>query len=200
MEMFLLPNEWEKRQRKVYRTPEYYAYQKEYRRKNAAKRSAYNKQFLADPKNMMRHRKSVRANYEKNREYWLARGREHYAKNKKRKHAKEKERYWNDLDFRLRLILRKHSQKLVRFGWKKNTRSVQLLGCSIGELRAHIEKQFKPGMTWENYGFRGWHIDHKTPLSLVDPRNDADVRRVMHYTNLQPLWWRENISKGNRVA
>lgn len=73
-----------------------------------------------------------------------------------------------------------------------------LIGCSIEDLRAHIESQFQPGMTWENYG--KWHVDHIRPcvsFNLLDPMQQQEC---FHYTNLQPLWAEDNIKKGGRVS
>ncbi len=71
-----------------------------------------------------------------------------------------------------------------------------LSGISLAGLRQHLESLFQPGMTWDNYGFYGWHIDHKRPLaSFVLPDQQAEA---FHYTNLQPLWWRDNLSKGSK--
>jgi hypothetical protein len=69
-------------------------------------------------------------------------------------------------------------------------------------LRAHIESQFLPHMNWGNQG-RGrgkWQIDHVFPLSKVDPTNESEVKRVLHWTNLQPKWAIANIRKGNRIT
>ena len=79
------------------------------------------------------------------------------------------------------------------------------IGCTTEELRAHLERLFKPGMSWANYGQMGWHIDHKYPLSAFQfynsdgSENLDEFKRAMHYTNLQPLWWQENISKGATI-
>lgn len=54
-------------------------------------------------------------------------------------------------------------------------------------------------MTWENWGRRGWHIDHIAPLSSFDLTDPVQFRRAVHYTNLQPLWWFDNLSKGKRI-
>lgn len=64
------------------------------------------------------------------------------------------------------------------------------------ELRAHLETRFLPGMTWENYG--AWHIDHVRPLASFDLTDRAQLLQACHYTNLQPLWARDNRSKGAR--
>lgn len=87
---------------------------------------------------------------------------------------------------------------LKRAGWRKRESVHPMLGCTYSQLRAHLESRFKPGMTWLNAGYHGWHIDHKIPLASA--RTKKDVRRLFHYTNLQPLWQKENFSKGSKIA
>ena len=75
------------------------------------------------------------------------------------------------------------------------------LGCSIEEFKAHIEKQFKEGMTWDNFG--QWHIDHITPIKYKQdgkaPTLEDTIKRL-HWSNTQPLWAEENLRKGNRFV
>jgi hypothetical protein len=77
----------------------------------------------------------------------------------------------------------------------KQYKFAQYIGCSSGYLQKHIECQFKKDMSWKNYG--KWHIDHITPLSSA--KTEEEIYKLCHYTNLQPLWWRENIIKGNKI-
>ena len=89
----------------------------------------------------------------------------------------------------------------LRDAMNRKTKSIptlQLLGCSVSDLMKHLEAQFQPGMTHENRGPRGWHIDHIFPLSLVDFSDPCEVARATHYTNLRPLWAKDNLRKGNR--
>ena len=73
-----------------------------------------------------------------------------------------------------------------------------LLGCTISELITYLQSKFLPGMSWENYGRKGWHIDHIRPLSSFD-LTDVEQRRIaFHHTNLQPLWASDNWRKGGR--
>lgn len=79
----------------------------------------------------------------------------------------------------------------------KNNKTFNYIGCSREQLKEYIEKQFKDGMSWDNYGLYGWHIDHIIPLSSA--KTEDDVYKLCHYTNLQPLWAKDNISKGDRI-
>ena len=83
-------------------------------------------------------------------------------------------------------------------GLKKNKRTIEMIGCSVEELKSYIESKFVNGMTWENRGYRGWHIDHIKPLSLFELRDEEQQKLAFHYTNLQPLWMRDNFSKKNK--
>jgi hypothetical protein len=75
----------------------------------------------------------------------------------------------------------------------KNTES--LTGCSFEELKKHLESQFQPGMTWDNYGSY-WSVDHKEPFISIDPNDKIDIERICHYSNLKP----ETISENSRKA
>jgi hypothetical protein len=72
-----------------------------------------------------------------------------------------------------------------------------MIGCSPAELKLHIESNFVDGMSWDNYGFRGWHIDHIVPLSSAKTKDEAVS--LNHYTNLQPLWGVDNMKKGKKI-
>jgi hypothetical protein len=73
------------------------------------------------------------------------------------------------------------------------------LGCSLSALVEKFENQFEHGMTWDNFGARGWVIDHIYPVSLLDLRKMSHIRKACHYGNLRPCWEAENIRKGNKV-
>lgn len=85
---------------------------------------------------------------------------------------------------------------------KKNSKhgsAVRDLGCSIEEFKTHLESKFQHGMTWENYGRKGWHIDHIKPLSSFDLTDGEQLKIACNYKNMQPLWWNDNLSKGSHV-
>ncbi len=77
-------------------------------------------------------------------------------------------------------------------GYTKSSKSTELLGCDWGQLRGHIESKFQSGMTFQNYG--QWHVDHIIPIASA--KNEAELNRLFHYTNLQPLWAEDNRRKG----
>jgi hypothetical protein len=69
------------------------------------------------------------------------------------------------------------------------------LGIDWNGFKLHIEDKFKKGMTWENYG--EWEYDHIIPISFA--KDEEMIVKLNHYTNFQPLWWRENNSKSNKI-
>lgn len=73
------------------------------------------------------------------------------------------------------------------------------LGCTVPEFRAHIESQFWPGMTWDNHGPDGWHLDHVIPLAKFDLTDREQFLKAAHFTNYQPLWSEHNLAKNDRL-
>lgn len=86
---------------------------------------------------------------------------------------------------------------LIRQVAAKSNRTIELLGTSIPELKNHLEKQFKEGMSWGNYG--KWHIDHRLPLASFDLTDPEEQKKAFNYMNLQPLWARENLRKKDKI-
>lgn len=85
-------------------------------------------------------------------------------------------------------------------GSKRGRKTFDLLGYTAENLKAHIERQFQPGMSWDNYSLHGWHIDHIKPVSAFNysTPDDPDFRACWALTNLRPLWAKDNLSKGAR--
>lgn len=77
----------------------------------------------------------------------------------------------------------------------KTGSAVDDLGCTIDELKLYLESKFSAGMTWNNWSRDGWHIDHIIPLSSFDLTDSEQLKKAIHYTNLQPLWAEENCKK-----
>jgi hypothetical protein len=82
-------------------------------------------------------------------------------------------------------------------GYKKNSKTEDVLGCTYDFFIEYIESKFEDGMTWDNRGVYGWHIDHIYPISLA--KDEKHLVELNHYTNLQPLWAKDNLQKGNKL-
>lgn len=102
------------------------------------------------------------------------------------------------LDVRISDNLRGRFRAALSNGYK-NGSAVKDLGCSIDEFMAYIELLWQPGMTWDNYGLLGWHIDHIIPLSSFDLSKREHIKQACHHTNLQPLWAKDNLKKGSKI-
>lgn len=116
----------------------------------------------------------------------------------KRKHVAYKranERWKTDFDYRLKTYLRKRLRAAIKNSFKAG-KSIELLGCSVEFFKEYISNKFKEGMSWDNYGTHGWHIDHIKPIASFDLTDVEQQKQCFNYTNMQPLWAKENHSKG----
>lgn len=140
------------------------------------------------------------AYYHRNREKQRERRNQPEAREAFRKYYAvwRREREKTDLNFRIRLRLRSRLNRALK-GVRKEAPTMVLVGCSVEELRTHLEQQFAPGMSWDNYGQPGWEIDHIKPCASFDLRDPEQQRKCFHFTNLQPLWGIENSRKGGRT-
>jgi hypothetical protein len=75
-----------------------------------------------------------------------------------------------------------------------------LIGCSTAHLRAHLQNQFEPAMSWENYGKKGWHLDHIAPCAAFNLSDPLQVKLCYHYTNLRPTWATDNHKKSGKIT
>lgn len=109
----------------------------------------------------------------------------------------KRERLAVDENFRIRTLLAKALHVALvkqRSGndWRPNAKLRGIVGCSKPAMIAHIEAQFLPGMSWSNYGRKGWEIDHIKPCASFDLTQHDQVLLCFHYTNLRPLWRADN--------
>jgi hypothetical protein len=147
---------------------------REYHKIHKGKRTEYNRTWY---KNNVEH---VRIYNQKNR-------------NRRRKY--QRDRRETDVNYRLRINLRNRLHGALRGNYKAGS-AVRDLGCTIPELRSKLESQFAEGMNWDNYG--EWHIDHIKPLSKFNLANRQDCLEAFHFSNLQPLWKKDNLQKSDR--
>jgi hypothetical protein len=119
-----------------------------------------------------------------------------YAANNKDKIAKAlANRRANNPIARMANSMRRSIRRYLDAGQKGEMSSFEIIGCSKDDLRKHLESKFRDGMTWQNYG-KHWHIDHIVPL--ISAKSSDEIKRLCHWTNLQPLTAFENISKGSK--
>lgn len=110
--------------------------------------------------------------------------------------VRQKRKLKEDPKYRLSRRLRNRLwYALQKKSWKKNTKFSAYIGCTLDELKAHIESLFVAEMTWENMG--SWHIDYIVPLSSA--LTEEAMYKLCHFSNLTPLWARDNLSKGAKL-
>lgn len=136
--------------------------------------------------------------YLKRRERMLVYNKEYKLKNPEkyreiiRKTATRPEyKVMRNLRDRLKKILKENS---INYD---STRLRRSIGCTRPFLVKHIESQWQEGMSWENYGLHGWHIDHIRPISSFDLTDPIERSLVNHWSNLQPLWAEDNLRKSD---
>lgn len=159
---------------------------KKYYQNHKEERKQYKEQYAID-------------NLEKLRDTQKRASKKWQSKNREYLREYDKKRYWASVEIRLKNRLRTDINDCL--SGRKNRRHWQdLVGYTLEQLKTHIESQFQPGMTWDNWG-RGencWHIDHKTPQSWFDFSNEEQVRQCWRLENLTCKWESDNLSKGNR--
>lgn len=155
---------------------------KEYQEKNKEKIRALKKEY-----------------YENNKDYFLSKVKEYRQINKKEINAKRNEKIKSS-EF---LVAKEKIRRTVKDAFNrikqgKPTKTLNILGADYETVKKHLESKFQEGMTWENHGVYGWHIDHIKPLALA--KTVEEVIELNHYTNLQPLWALDNIRKSSKFA
>lgn len=207
---------------KQYESGKMKEYNKQYRLDNKDKMKEYKKEYRKNNSEYLRnkskitretksYKESVKEFRAKNKDHIVEYNKQYYEnnrveilKNRKQRNQTDyaksyrnqykKERRQSDICYKLTgNIQGRIKQSLKRNLKSKNT--IELIGCTIEELKLHIENQFKDGMTWENYGFYTWHIDHIRPCASFDLSDPEQQKICFNYKNMQPLWAHENLSK-----
>jgi hypothetical protein len=184
---------------------------KEYRTKNPEKRKeTLNKYFEKNREDILEKSKAnyyldlektrdiKRKSYHNNKEKHKEKLKEYRIVNRERRTKYQRDKINNDIQYKLSANVR---NRIITFLKKediiKTNKTFDIVGCTPQFLKEHLESQFKDGMSWDNYGFYGWHIDHIIPLSSA--KTEEELYGLCHYTNLQPLWAKDNLSKGSKV-
>jgi hypothetical protein len=162
---------------------------------------------------MNKAKDSARLRYAKNPDFYKSRVKSWQEKNPDRvKKYKRKHEQLNRLKISEKKKLRLQKDPIARFktrlrtliknsflcaNHRKISKTSEILGCRIEYFKNYMESLFVDGMTWDNHGTNGWHIDHIIPISSA--KTEAEILKLNHYTNLQPLWAADNIRKGNKI-
>lgn len=144
-----------------------------------------------------RSQKWVEENREEFREYqkqWRLANRD---RQRPKEAAYARARRAKDPNARLKHALRSRINSALRPKGRRPGSAVKDLGCTISELRAHLESKFQPGMSWDNYG-KYWVVDHIIPLANYDLTDREVFCRLCHFSNLQPLTRHDNAVKSNK--
>ena len=185
---------------------------KKYRENNKEKIKEYHKEYRKNNKEYRKNNKEYHKEYRENNKEKIKEYRKEYRKdnkekikddekkyrenNKDKKNEYFKKRKLNDPLFKFKCSLRSLISSSIRNkGYKKNSKTFDILGCEYSLFLKYMKGQFKDGMTWENHG--EWHIDHIMPMHTAQTEEEALA--LNHYTNLQPLWAEENLSKSNTI-
>ena len=195
-------------------------YNKRYWEKNKERLKIKNrergKRYRANPKNKEKIKESNRKYAIKNREKIFAYHAKYRTENKEKINRKIREWYYkntkkvkerikiynkvyrNTLHFKIKDNMRRRIRTaLKKDGGKKTKRTMKLVGCTVEQLKQYIERQFKPGMSWDQRSL--FHIDHIIPCASFDLTKLSQQKKCFHYTNLQPLWAIDNIKKGAKL-
>jgi len=147
-----------------------------------------------------RHKQYEEQNKEKRKKYLSKYNFINQEKLKRRRNQYCKRRRKMDINYKIRCNLSCRIRDAVKNNGK-SARTMQLVGCTIPELKLYLLNKFLSGMTWDNYG-KGrdkWNIDHIIPCSSFDLQDPEQQKKCFHYSNLQPLWETDNLKKGNKI-
>lgn len=186
-------------------------YNKKYYLENKEKSKEYNRRYyLKNKEKALQYRKEryelvdkeiMKKHYEDNKELHKERNKKYYLENKS--YFKDYSKKWiknqreNNPLFRLKCSLRSRTYLAFKDGgYSKKSKTNETLGVEWDIVKQHIERQFIEGMTWDNYG--EWQVDHIYPLSKA--KSEEEMVKLCHYTNLQPLWRYDNISKQDKIV
>jgi hypothetical protein len=161
----------------------------DYNKKNKKIISEKGKQFRLENPDINKEKCRI---YKKNNpdhfKKWVYKNKEHRKKYINDYNSNPKNKIKNSLRSRINQVLNKQY---------KNPRTLELVGCDYEFLMNYIQSKFTEGMSWDNYGYYGWHIDHIIPVSSA--KTKEEIYKLYHYTNLQPLWAEDNLRKSNKT-
>jgi len=120
-------------------------------------------------------------------------------------YKKKEEALKSTIEGRLKLRMKGYLHATLKvYKSKKTARTLELIGCTPQQLKENLKNQFQDGMNWSNWAIDGWHIDHEVPIKYFvdnyDYKEEIIQKICWHYSNLRPMWAKENIIKGNKIS
>ena len=166
---------------------DYYAKKEYYNQKSKEYYEAHKEELRA------KKRKYHEENKEKEKEY------REKTKEQRKEYIREymRDKANNNISFKVVKNLRVRLNAVIKNG-NKSKSTLDLIGCSVEDLMKHLESKFQEGMSWDNYGRKGWHIDHIRPCASFDLLNEEEQKICFNYSNLQPLWAIDNLRKSDK--
>lgn len=186
-----------------------YTAKKGYKQKCKKEEREYNKSYYKANKDSGIYKKYRQKYKDKIRLY----NKKYNIKNREKINQRRKDRRHSCINARIKHILSNRVLSAIKSSnTKKSNPTIKLLGCEIEFFKEYIASKFTSGMSWENYGYYTWHIDHIIPCDSFDLSDEDQQKKCFHYTNLQPLWstteiailngenpqYIGNINKGNK--
>lgn len=156
------------------------------------KYNAYEKKYRAE------HKESIKQYFNIHKEELAEKAKIKRKENAEKLRAYYREKTASDKVFRTR----KNISRLIPHAIHKkhfSKRMAYYFGCDFDTFKNHIEKQFRNGMNWSNYGLNGWVIDHIIPISNFDLKKESEILKCYNYKNIQPLWRKENSLKADKM-
>ena len=154
----------------------YKEYQKQYREENKDKLKESYKQYYINNKEKYSEYSQRKDVIEKRKKRW-------------------KHRYYTDVSFRLKEILKANFHLFFKDkGKNKNLSFNSIIEYSYKDLKNHLESNFREGMNWDNFG-ELWEIHHIKPQSIFNIENINEIKECWELNNLIPLWKTTEISK-----
>ncbi|HED05274.1 MAG TPA: hypothetical protein ENI61_01160 [Ignavibacteria bacterium] len=166
------------------------------RHRSSKKRKTYTKKYNEEHKE--KQKAYIQQYYLENKKRKLALAKIWKKQNKDYINKQKKLRLQTDVNFRILNNLRRRLHAALK-GQNKSARTLELLGCTIEELKVHLESKFTENMNWQNYGLDGWVVDHRIPCASYDMIDPEQQKVCFNYSNLQPLMVEDNLAKGSKL-
>lgn len=164
----------------------------EYKKNNKEKIKEKAKEYYEN--NKEHHKEYCKEHYKNNKDTYMENNRKWRQDNKETINEKARERLKVDFDYKLKRNLRRRLLYCIR----KDKSTMEYTGCEISFLKKWLESLFTEEMTFDNYGSY-WQVDHVIPCSKFNLENENEIYNCFHWTNLQPLESKENLSKSGSI-